>query len=52
MSKYSELMEKHDQCITQANETQDNLKAQYLVRAAQGYKTKAENLKLKEAMEE
>ena len=48
MSKYSELMAKHDKCIDQANKTKDNLKAQFLIRAAEGYKNKAQALKLKE----
>lgn len=48
MSKYSELIKKHDECIRQAQKTKDNLKAQFLVRAAEGYKNKAQALKLKE----
>ena len=45
---YKDLMNKHDECIQKATETKDNLVQQFLVRAAEGFKNKAESMKLKE----
>lgn len=45
---YKDLMGKHDECIQKATETEDNLTKQFLVRAAEGFKNKAESMKLKE----
>lgn len=45
---YKDLMNKHDKCIQKAAKTKDNLVKQFLVRAAEGFKIKAETLKLKE----
>lgn len=45
---YKDLMNKHDECIQKATKTEGNLTKQFLVRAAEGFKTKAESMKLKE----
>ena len=45
---YEKLIKKHDECIQKAAKTKDNLVKQFLVRAAEGFKIKAEALKLKE----
>ena len=45
---YKDLMSKHDECIQKATDTKDNLVQQFLVRAAEGFKNKAESMKLKE----
>lgn len=45
---YERLMKQHDKCIQKAAKTKDNLVKQFLVRAAEGYKNKAESMKLKE----
>lgn len=45
---YEKLMKQHDKCIQKAAKTKDNLVKQFLVRAAEGFKIKAESMKLKE----
>ena len=45
---YKDLMDKHDECIQKATKAVGNLTKQFLVRAAEGFKIKAESMKLKE----
>ena len=45
---YERLMKQHDKCIQKAAKTKDNLVKQFLVKAAEGSKIKAERLTLKE----
>ena len=49
MTKYQWLIDQRNYCIALAKATRDNLVKQFLVKAAEGFKIKADSLTLKEA---
>ena len=48
MTKYQWLIDQRNYCLALAKAAKDNLMKQFLVRAAEGFKIKAERLTLKE----
>lgn len=50
MTKYQRYIYKSNQCVTLAKVTKDNLMKQFYMRCAEGYKIKANSLKLKEVI--